>query len=505
MTDIASSSHPAVQLQYMELCVRYHVIFEVYSQYISPALENFVSLVHRDHPKTQFRSWYLLQRFVRSVRPHLGNVANIVVQALGDLLPIRAEISAQLDSDEDDGPGTRFSSQLCLYEAIGSVSSAKLVPEDTQVALMRSVIEPLSIDLSSNIDQAAKGDEKAQLQIHHLIMALGTLARGFSEWTPANTTTSPPASAVAAEFKKAAEAILMALSQLKHISSTVREAARFAFSRYIGVLGSQILAQLPQWIDGLLTNTSSRSEVALFMRNLDQVIFGFKSEIYDILNALLTPFLQRVFTGIGEVTTGTDDEIELAELKREYLAFLHVVLNNDLESVLVSEQNQPIFVLVINTVIHLAQDVQDYRTAKLALTVLGRFVANFGGPDVVAQINGAKTNGVHVIKAQLPGFDDFMMRRFSPICWSMPRNAAFDVKDAQARLALGEAAALQKAIYHKSGSPYVSFLQDSELTSVGMDATHIADYLQALTTLDVKGFQQYFKVGRSHLMLEIQN
>jgi exportin-T len=51
----------------------------------------------------------------------------------------------------------------------------------------------------------------------------------------------------------------------------------------------------------------------------------------------LTPFLQRVFSGIADPTTGTDDEIQLAELKREYLNFLLAVLNNDLGAVIISE------------------------------------------------------------------------------------------------------------------------------------------------------------------------
>jgi exportin-T len=77
--------------------------------------------------------------------------------------------------------------------------------------------------------------------------------------------------------------------------------------------------------------------MALFLRLLDQVIFGFKSEIYSILDTLLTPFLQRVFSSIADPTTGTDDEIQLAELKREYLNFLLAVLNNDLGAVIISE------------------------------------------------------------------------------------------------------------------------------------------------------------------------
>ena len=330
----------------MELCVRYYMFFEANPQYISRVLEYFVTFVHHDHPKVRLRSWYLLQRFVKHVRPQIGNIAETVMQALGDLLPIKAEIAEEasgnedgdMSSDDGQSASARFASQLYLYETVGSVSSVKAVPIDNQVLLMRSIMDPLFSDLEAHLGRAVSGDKRARLQIHHLIMALGTLARGFSDWTPANSASnaSPPAAAVSEEFARASQAILVALGRLKS-SFEIREAARFAFSRFIGVLGNRILSQLPRWIDGLLTQDSTKDEVALFMRLLDQVIFGFKTEIYDILNTLLTPFLQRVFTGIGEAAAGTDDEIQLAELKREYLAFLTVVLNNDLESVLVSE------------------------------------------------------------------------------------------------------------------------------------------------------------------------
>ena len=154
---------------------------------------------------------------------------------------------------------------------------------------------------------------------------------------------NPPAPEVQAVFGRVAEATLVALESLK-TSFIIRTAARFAFSRLIGVLGSQILPQLPRWIDGLLTQSSTNDEVALFLRLLDQVIFAFKGDIYGFLDSLFTGLLRRVFSGLNNEATGTDDEIQLAELKREYLNFLLVILNNDLGSIIVSGTNQPFLI-----------------------------------------------------------------------------------------------------------------------------------------------------------------
>lgn len=500
LTDVASSPHPAIQLQYMEICDRYSAFFVANPQFIPAALEKFVNFIHHDHIKVKTRSWYLFLRFVRPLRQHLGKIAENIVQAVKDLLPIRAELPEEnsdhddMSSDESDqSASARFTSQLYLYEAVGCISSAYAVPVENQVLYVRCIITPLFSDLEAHLGQAKAGDERSILQVHHLIMALGTLARGFSDWTPANTAynSPPPAQAVSEEFTQTVEAILVALESLNS-SFDIRTAARFAFSRLVGVLGNRILNQLPRWIDGLLSRTSSKDEMALFLRLLDQVIFGFKSEIFDILDALLSPFLERVFAGMNEPTAGTDDEIQLQELKREYLGFLNILLNNDLQSTLVSEKNQTAFATVISTIEHLAKDTSDYPTARLALSVLSRMVATWGGPDTPANPNST----IAALDSQptLPGFDRFMIERFSPLCWAMPSTSNFNSKDAQARQALGEAAGLQKAIYMKTGQQYLTWLRDTELRNMGMGEADIQGYMNALCNTDAKGFRQYFLV-----------
>jgi exportin-T len=165
-------------------------------------------------------------------------------------------------------------------------------------------MNPLFSDVERHLPAATSGDAQAILQIHHIIMALGTLAYGFSDSKPGSTTVAPPITEISAEFDRAAEAILIALEALK-TSFDVRTAARSAFSRLTGVVGAKILPQLPRWIDGLLSQSSSKDEMAMFLRLLDLVVYGFKAEIYDVLDSLLTPLLQRVFTGLAEPISGT--------------------------------------------------------------------------------------------------------------------------------------------------------------------------------------------------------
>ncbi|OQE15097.1 hypothetical protein PENSTE_c030G06262 [Penicillium steckii] len=492
--EIQFFTHPATQLQYMEICVRYSVFFQHHQHLIPVVLDSFLKLVHHPNRKVKTRSWYLFQRLVKQSRALIGNVAQTVVEALLKLLVIKAEIPSETDDgdemsseDHESSADAVFNSQLYLFEAVGIICSTQGVPADKQVLYAQAVLQPIFTDMEQTIAVAKNNDERALLQIHHDIMALGTLARGFSDWTPGtHTPAHMPAPEVSEAFSQVAEATLVALESLKG-SFNIRTAARFAFSRYIGVQGARILPQLPRWIDGLMTETSSRDEMALFLRLLDQVIFGFKGEIYTILDTLLSPFLQRVFSGIADPTTGTDDEIQLAELKREYLNFLLAVLNNDLGAVIISERNQTLFETVITTLEHFAKDIDDPTTAKMAFSVLVKMGISWGGPDIAPASN---TNGS--TQAALPGFGGFMISRFSPLCWALPANPSFNSKDAQAKQVLAEAGSLQRTIYSKTGTEYTDYLRNNELPGMGMGGDLIEEFLTALSQLDVRGFRQFF-------------
>ena len=483
----------------MEICVRYSSFFEHHTQFITPVLENFIRLVHHPVLKVRTRSWYLFQRLVRHLRSHVGSVAQTLIESLGDLLTIRAELPPEgaegedmSSEDHDSSADAIFNSQLYLFEAVGCICGSPAVAVEKQVFYAQSVLNPTFLDMERSLESAKTGDARCALQIHHDIMALGTVAAGFSDRTPSNASaTSAVPREVQEAFARVSEATLVALESLE-TSFDIRSAARFAFSRLVPVLGANILPQLPRWIEGLLTQTSTKDEMALFLRLLDQVIFGFKTEIFAILESLLTPFLQRVFAGIAEPVSGTDDEIQLAELKREYLNFLLVVLNNELGAVLVSTLNQPMFETVISTIEHFARDLEDLPTAKMAFQVLTRMSDVWGGPNVVATV-GQQTTEDAPSQPALPGFDRFMFSRFSPLCWALPMNPAFNSKDAQAKQVLAEAANLQKAILQKTGQEYLGWLRNTELRNLSMGEGIIEAYLRQLEVLDQKSFRQYFQ------------
>ena len=511
----------------MEICVRYCSFFEHHTHFIPNTLESFVRFVHSDHVKVRTRSWYLFHRYIRHLRQQLGNVSESIIRAIQDLLSINAELPQESADDDmssdanDQSADAIFTSQLYLFEAVGCISSAPSVPTAQKVLYAQLVMNPLFTDMERHMGPAKVGDQRAILQIHHDVMALGTLARGYAEWNPNVAQKGPPSvPEVSQEFLKAAEAILVVLEALK-TSMDIRSAARSAFSRLIGVLGAMALHQLPRWIDGILSQSSTKDEIATFLRLLDQVVFGFKTEIYGILDSLLTPFLQRVFAGLAEPVSGTDDEIQLVELKREYLNFLLVVINNNLATVLVSSgeflarspptssfaitdhraANQPTFETIVTTLEHFARDANDYSTARLALSVADRMCHAWGGPDIsssYSKINPSPQNAT-TPNPVLPGFDGFILGRFSPLSWALLSSPSFNAKDPQARQVISEVATLQQNMLAKTGDQYLTWLKDVELKNMGVGPDAAEEYLRALAGMDVKGFRAFLTafVGRA--------
>lgn len=334
--------HPAVQLQFSHNLVKFTLFFNTSTQWIPNALECFVTYSHSPHTKVRLTSWAHFLRFTRPLRNNLGEVAQTVIQAMSDLLAINAVIPSDRpvdDSDESGSEGsledTTFSSQLYLFEAIGCIASAGSAPAENKLLYVQSIDNPIFLDMEKHLPAAKGGDERAIMQIHHDMMALGNLANGFTNWMPGQKAGEPPPHQIQEEFVRCGEAILVALESL-NASIHIRHAARFTFTRLLGGMGVQMFPQLPRWIEGLLSRKSGKEETHFFIRLLSQVIFAFKQDISSILDAVLTPLFQRVFEKLSEPITGTDDEVHLKELRREFLAFILYCLNYNLGAVFIS-------------------------------------------------------------------------------------------------------------------------------------------------------------------------
>ncbi|CAD6500789.1 BgTH12-06495 [Blumeria graminis f. sp. triticale] len=487
---ITSFNHPAIQLQYMEICVRYCSFFEYHTMYIPYVLEHFVRFVHHKHVRVRTRSWYLFQRFVKHLRIHIDRIAETVIESVRNLLTISAEIKNEhtdgdVSSDENDQiEDPTFTAQLYLYEAVGCISSIPAIPIEKQAFYVHTIFDPLFSEIEKNLAQAKSGNLQAVQQIHHVIMALGTFSHGFSESLPKNTVIANhvPDRSLSEQFGRAAEAILIALEALKS-SFEIRTAARASLSRLMGVLGADMLPFLPRWIDGLLYASSSKEEIALFLRSLDQVIFGFKKKVYVVLDSLLTPLLHHVFASLAEPITGTDDEIQLTELRREYLTFIQIILNNELSNVLISDRNLAYFESLILSVTSLAaiassNSAGNIAPIRMAFVIMTLMTQLWGGLDQ-GNANGQPATKSTLPQFAFPGFERVLVERFHPICWDVMRNSTFKPDtDANSKQILHEIAGLENAIYKKTGHLFLQHLQQEFFPSIGVDGS---EFIQVLS------------------------
>ena len=94
----------------------------------------------------------------------------------------------------------------------------------------------------------------------------------------------------------------------------------------------------------------------------------------------------------------------------------------------------------------------------------------------------------------LPGFETLMIERFSLLCWKVPAIQGFNPKDAQAKMVLGEIAALQKTLYAKLGENFVQYLGNVYFPSVNLPQGPAEEYLRALRQMELKAFRSYFQV-----------
>jgi len=115
-----------------------------------------------------------------------------VIDSIRDLLHIHVKIpelenenpSQQEILDEAIANPGIFDSQLYLFETVGILLSLLFRVPEQQSTLLLTIVKPLLDDLSANLQTARKGspDVLHILDVHHSIIALGNVAKGFPDY-----------------------------------------------------------------------------------------------------------------------------------------------------------------------------------------------------------------------------------------------------------------------------------------------------------------------------------
>lgn len=147
-----------------------------------------------------------------------------------DLLTIEVEIPELEDADADllteSVKSSTFDSQLYLYETVGILCSLVFKTPEQQSTLLLSLVKPLMSELSVNLQASTKGGQDITpiVKVHHIIMALGNISKGFPDYPPSlpEGYILPPLEV----FAQVAQAILVCLEAM-NVFKVVRDAVCF--------------------------------------------------------------------------------------------------------------------------------------------------------------------------------------------------------------------------------------------------------------------------------------
>ena len=284
--------------------------------------------------------FYLFHKFVKDDRGEIPvEVVITLLNGIRDVLVITVELP-ELESPEDDllteaikKPGI-FDSQLYLFETVGLLSSIRFQNVEEATSLLLSFVQPLLDDLQTNLQSIKSAQDVIPiLKVHHIVMALGDIARGFPPYPdPVPPNYIPPPIPV---FRQMTQAIVVSLEAM-NVFKPVRDAARFAFSRMVTTTGAHITDFIPALMSSLLSHFEA-SELADFVNFLSQLMHKLSTQISDVLVQLIMPLHARTMEMLSAPITGTDDRVTHNETKKGYLTFLNNVMANKLHGILLSE------------------------------------------------------------------------------------------------------------------------------------------------------------------------
>jgi len=285
--------NPSLRVLFMDIIVRYSSQLQLRSDLISPVLEFFVGAmgIHSNEARVQLRSWYLFERYLVKVQSNIAPMSDQILVAFTDLLEIRVITASNppiqapdSDSDNESEHDVFFDSQLYLFQAAGLLIA---LMDATKLEVAEALLQSLIANINENT-RLAGSDQALVVSIHHTIMAIGDIAKGYDG--------AGDGSAMSRQsignrlFAPASEVILEALANFEE-SSLIRDAVktlipssrsysnfcqtRYAFARLVNVMGENILEKVPPLIGGLLRK-STTWELIDFLPFLGQLIHKFK-------------------------------------------------------------------------------------------------------------------------------------------------------------------------------------------------------------------------------------
>ncbi|KAI0671757.1 ARM repeat-containing protein [Trametes maxima] len=484
---ISAYPHKTVVMQFFETAARYGDFFKVRKECIMPTLQSMLGTqgLHSPESSTRSRVYYLFYRFVREDRNEISpEVAVLLLDSIRDLLIIQVELPELENPESQDilqeavTTSTIFDSQLYLFEAAGTLVSLLHRTPEQAAALLLSVVRPLLDELSVSL-QAVKGPEDvlAILKVHHIIMALGNVAKGFPEYpNPVPEGYIAPPLDV---FREVGQAILVCLESL-NVFRVVRDATRFAFARILATTGSNVAQLIPTLMANLLAHFEP-TELIDFMNFIGLSIHKLQEDMLDVLDQLVGPLSAHINGILAQPVTGTDDQVTHIDTKRAYLALLNSIVSSKLHTVFISDRNKGQLENLLGSMLRLAEDPSDPSSEKAAFQFLGRCATVWAEPP--------KGPGGQQV---FPGFERFVYERVVPTAFAVLSSPQFNIKDGQIVVVLQEIANFLQTVSKTRGQEAFDFFVSVFLPSQNWPPATAVEFATKMRELDPKAFRKYF-------------
>ncbi|PPQ69074.1 hypothetical protein CVT26_003549 [Gymnopilus dilepis] len=489
---IVSYPNRTVALQFFETVSRYADFFRVRKECIIPTLEAMVDArgLHNENKQYRSRMFYLFHRFIKELRNEIPvDICPGIIDSMRDLLVITAEIpepeEPEVDILTEAITNSSFDSQLYLFETVGALCSLLFKSPEQQSTLLLSLVKPLMDDLSVSF-QAFRTNGASDLvpivKVHHIIMALGNIAKGFPDYpsVPPENYIMPPLEV----FAQMAQAILVCLEAM-NVFKPIRDATRFAFARILATAGPTVTHSIPPLMSNLLAHFEP-TELVDFMNFIGLLIHKLQNDMFDVLDQLFGPLSTHITGILAQPITGTDDQRAHVETKKAYLALLNNIMAAKLQGVFTSERNMAGFEKLLEMMQRIAEDVLDPASEKVAVVFLSRGVSVWGQPVPAPGENGQQAS------EGLPGFERFIYERLIPTAFRVPSLPNFNLKDGQITVVLHEIANLLQTICKTRGDEAYNFFLNVFLPSQNWPVDAALEFTTKLRDLDGKAFRKYF-------------
>ncbi|KAF9818874.1 hypothetical protein IEO21_02530 [Rhodonia placenta] len=485
---VANYPNKTVVMQFFETAARYGDFFKVRKDCIMPTLQAMMDARGLHNPESHLRSrvFYLFHRFIKEDRNEIPpDLAVSLFEGMRDLLSIQVELPELENPETQDmlieainNPGI-FDSQLYLFETAGTLVSLLYKTPNQAATLLLSIVRPLLDELSASL-QAVKGVEDVVpiLKVHHIIMALGNVAKGFPDYpSPVPEGYILPPLHV---FSEVAQAILVSLEAM-NVFKVVRDATRFAFARILATTGPNVTQLIPPLMANLLAHFEP-SELTDFMNFIGLLIHKLQGDMFDVLDQLIGPLSIHINGLLAQPVSGTDDQQTHTDIKRAYLALLNNVVASKLHGIFTSERNKGQLEGLLASMVQLAEDGSDPTSQKTVFTFLGRCVSVWAQPitDAASQAQA------------LPGFERFVYERLIPAAFALFSSPQFNIADGQTVMVVHEICNFFQTVMKTRGQETLDFFISVFLPAQGWPPEAALEFTTKMRDLDAKGFRKYF-------------